>query len=62
MPEEVKCQSCHNPHSSRDSIQRCLVCGRDVCFNCGSQRTVKATGRMVRVRSHCLAVPEDRLR
>lgn len=62
MPEKVTCQSCHTPNLSRDSVQRCFVCGRDVCFTCGSQRMVKATGRMVRVCSHCIMVPEDRLR
>jgi hypothetical protein len=60
--EQVKCQSCHNAHGSRDAIERCFVCGRDVCFNCGNQRFVKATGRMVRICNRCVTVPEDRLR
>ena len=62
MQEETKCQSCHNPHSSRDVVQRCFICGRDTCFNCGHQKTVKATGRTVRICSQCVTVPEDRLR
>lgn len=62
MSEEVKCESCHSTHSSREYVKRCFICGRDACINCGSQRTVKATGRQVRVCSQCLSVPEPQLR
>ena len=62
MSEEVKCQGCHSTHSSGDYVERCFVCGRDVCFSCGNQRTVKATGRTVRVCNRCVTVQEPRLR
>jgi len=62
MSEQIKCAGCNSTHPSQDHIDSCYLCGKALCFRCCRARTVKDTGRTVRVCRRCVSVSDPRLR